>query len=57
MEFLSLESNFGVTDSGVPSLGGMRGSRMPQGPKFDGCDTKFPSWVEVFRYMQNNADC
>ena len=35
-------SNFGMTDSSVPSLGGIRGSRMP------GSDTKFPSWVKFF---------
>ena len=33
----------GVIDLGVPSLRGTRGVRMPQGPKFDGSDTKFQS--------------
>ena len=34
-----------VTVSGVTSMGGTEGIRMPQGPKFDDSGTKFPSWV------------
>ena len=39
-----------VTVSGVPSMGGAGGIRLPQGPKFDSSGTKFLSWVNAKQY-------
>ena len=51
-------SRFGVTDSGTGglSMGGTRGVRLPQDPKFNGTNTKLPSRVKHFTLHVKHCD-